>query len=72
MGIFKDSIRGPTTNNTHVNNNLLVYTWKFLKPTLSASTESVFNILRHPKKYLRKSPLSMDKYYKSLCSYELK
>ena len=44
-------------------------TWENLRPTLAASVEALFILLGYPEEELRKRHLSMDKYYKSLCSY---
>ena len=39
---------------------------------MAAIAEALFMLLDHSDEKLRKSPLSTDKYYKSLCSYSRK
>jgi len=43
-----------------------------LKIILSCSIEALFDILGYLEEGLRKSLLSMDKYFESLCSYKRK
>jgi len=43
-----------------------------LKIALACRIKALFDILGYPEEGLRKSSLSMDKYFKSLCSYERK
>ena len=71
-GVFTDGKRGPTKNTMFVDDNLMADTWEHLKPALAASAESLFMLLDFPDEKLRWSPLSMGKYYESLCSYSRK
>ena len=71
-GVLLNGKRGPTKNTMFVDDNLMADTWEYLKPALAASAEALFMLLDYPNEKLRKSPLSMDKYYESLCSYTRK
>ena len=71
-GVIENGIRLPTQNVMFVDDNLMADTWEYLRPTLAASVEALFILLEFPEETLRKSPLSMDKYYESLCSYSRK
>ena len=55
-----------------VDDNLMADTWEHLRPALAASVEALFMLLGFPEEHIRKSPLSMDKYFESLCSYSRK
>ena len=47
-------------------------TWEYLRSALAASVDTLFILLGFPQETIRKNPLSMDKYYESLCSYSKK
>ena len=64
-----DGVRLPTQNAIFVDNNLMADTWENLRPALATSVKALFILLGYPEEELRKSPLSMDKYYESLYSY---
>lgn len=55
-----------------VDDNLMANTWEYLRLALAASIEVLFILLGYSEEYLRKSTLSIDKYYESLCSYSRK
>ena len=42
--VIYNDIRESTSNNMHINNNLLVNTWTYLKASLVANTKSLFKI----------------------------
>ena len=71
-GIIHNQVEAPTKNNIYVDNNLLVDTWNRLKIALACSIESLYDILGYPDETLRKSSLSLDKYFESLYSYNRK
>ena len=71
-GVFANGKRGITKNAMFVDDNLIADTWEYLKPTLATSAEALFMLLDYPNEKLRKIPLSMDKYYKSPCSFSRK
>ena len=70
--VIQNGIETPTKNNMYVDNNLLVDTWDRLKIALACSIEALYDILGHPNETLRKSPLSLDKYFEGLYSYSRK
>ena len=70
--VLHNGVEAPTENNMYMNDNLLVDTWDRLKIALACSIESLYDILGYPDETLRKSPLSLDKYIESLCSYNRK
>ena len=49
-----------------MNDNLLVDRWNRLKIALLYSIEALFNILRNSNEAIRKSPISLDKYFERL------
>lgn len=55
-----------------VDDNLMANTWEYLRLSLATSVEVLFILLGYSEEYLRKSTLSIDKYYESLCSYSRK
>ena len=67
-GVTTASGRRATLNAMYVDDNLMADTWHYHRPALAVSVEALFIILGQPEERLRKSPLSMDKYYESLCS----
>ena len=71
-GVIVDGVRLPTQNAMFVDDNLMADIWENLRPALAASAEALFILLGFPEEEIRKSPLSMDKYYESLCSYSRK
>ena len=71
-GVIVDGVHLPTQNAMFVDDNLMADTWENLRPALAASVEALFILLGFPEEELRKSPLSMDKCYESLCSYSRK
>lgn len=71
-GVFENGKREPTKNTMFADDNLMADTWEHLKLALAASTEALFMLLDYQDEKLRKSPLSMDKYYESRCSYSRK
>ena len=71
-GVIENGTRLPTQNVMFVDDNLVADIWDFFKPALATSAEALFILLGSPEETLRKSPLSMDKYYESLCSYARK
>ena len=72
IGVIENGVRLPIQNAMFANNNLIADTWEYLRPTLAASIEALFILLNFPEEPLKKSPLSIDKYYESLCSYSRK
>lgn len=71
-GVIENGIRLPTQHAMFVDDNLMADIWEHLRPALAASAEALFILLAFPEEILRKSPLSMDKHYESLCSYSRK
>ena len=71
-GVIRGGSCLPTLNAMFVDDNLMANIWRFLRPALAASVEALFIILGEPDEKLRKSPLSMDKYYESRCSHSRK
>ena len=71
-GVIENGIRLPTQHAMFVDDNLMADIWEYLRPALAASTEALFILLSFPEETLRKSPLSIYKYYESLCSYSRK
>ena len=65
-------MRLTTQNAMFVDDNLMADTWEHLTSTLAASVEALFILLGFPEETMKKSSLSMDKYYESLCSYSRK
>ena len=52
-----------------VDDNLLADGQEELTPSIDTSAESLLMLLGEEKSLLRKSPLSMGKYYNRICSY---
>ena len=71
-GVIEDGVCLSTHNFIFVDDNLMADTWEYLKPALAASVEALFILLGFPKEHLRKSDLSIGKFYESLCSYSRK
>ena len=53
-----------------VNDCLFVETREYIYVALAASIEALYIIFGSPDEYLRQNPLSLDKYYQSICSYQ--
>ena len=68
-GVMAEGVRLPTQNAMFIDDNLMADVWEYLRPALACSAEDLFILLGHPEEHIRKSPLSMDKYYESPCSY---
>ena len=62
-------MREPTKHIMYVDDNMMVDIHGYLTTALAASIEALFVLLGFPDEAVRKSPLTMDKYYESLCSY---
>ena len=58
-----------TPHNMFVDDNVIAEIRPRMKQAQAASAESLFRIAGFPNIKLRRSPLSMDKYYASTCSY---
>ena len=71
-GVIHNWIKAPTKNSMHMDDNFLVDIWDRLKIALGYSIESLYDILGYQDESLRKSPLSSDKYFESLYSYNRK
>ena len=53
-----------------VDDSLFAQTRDNIKHTMAASIEALLLILGYPNTDIRQNPLSLDKYFKSTCSYE--
>ena len=71
-GFIHNRVEELTANNMYVDDNLMVNIQKCLCITLACSIEALFNILGYLDETIRKSPLSIDKYFDSMCSYSRK
>jgi len=61
-----------TPHNTFVDDNTIAETRRRMPQAMAASVESLFILLGFPDPAIRRSPLSMDKYYQAQCSYSKK
>ena len=52
-----------------VDDNLFAQTKEFMKHAMAASIEALYMILGYPDIKKRQNPLSLDKYFESVCSY---
>ena len=68
-GVLANGERGPAQKAMTADENLLVDIWVHLKPSLDCSLEVLCMLLGNPELCLRPSPLSMDKHFKTTCSY---
>ena len=58
-----------TRYNMFVDDNLFTQTKEFMKHAMAASIEALYMILGYPDIKKRQNPLSLDKYFESVCSY---
>ena len=58
-----------TSYNMFVDDNLFAQTKMFMKHAMAASIEALYIILGYPEIDKRQNPLSLDKYFESICSY---
>ena len=58
-----------TRYNMFVDDNLFAQTKEFMKHAMAASIEALYMILGYPDIKKRQNPLSLDKYFESVCSY---
>ena len=68
-------INGKHTNTKHnmfVDDNVIAEIPSRIRQAQAASAESLFRIAGFPNESIRRSPLSMDKYYAATCSYTKK
>jgi len=68
-------INGKHTNSKHnmfVDDNVIAEIPSKIRQAQAASAESLFRIAGFPDESIRRSPLSMDKYYAAICSYSKK
>ena len=68
-GIIANGKRGPTQSTMLEDDKLLVDIWELPKPTLAFSIESLCMIFGELDSQTYQSPLSMDKQFKTECSY---
>ena len=68
-GIIVKGKRVPTQNSILADDNLLVDTWKQLKPALACIIESSIILLGEPAMQLRQSPMYIYKHSKTMHSY---
>ena len=54
-----------------VDDSLFSNTFENIKHAMAASIESLYIVLRYPNVEIRQSPLSLDKYHQSICSYKI-
>lgn len=59
-----------TKYNMFVDDSLFVQIRELIKHAMAASIEALFIILGFPETEKRQNPLSLDKYFESVCSYE--
>jgi len=55
-----------------IDNNLIIDVWKYPRLALATSAKTLFILLGYSEEELRKIPLSIDYYHKSLYSYSRK
>ena len=73
---IQDSIHKGVTNsqktkyNMFVDDNLFAQIEQNIKHAMAASIEALYTVLGYPETEKRQSPLSLDKYFDSVCSYE--
>ena len=65
--MLKNRVCRPIQNSMHIDNNIIVDIWDYLKPVLAVSIEALFILLSFPDNNIHKSLLLIDKYYDSLC-----
>ena len=70
--VIVEGVRLIIQNTIFIENNLIAIIWNYLRPSLVLSIEALFILLYYSSKKLKRSPLSIDKYYKSLSSYSNK
>jgi len=72
-GVFDNNdVPVNTPHNTFVDDNTIADIPSRMKQAMAASAESLFRLMGHPEPTLRRSPLSMEKYYQAMCSFEKK
>ena len=59
-----------TSYNMFVDDNLFAQIKENMKHAMAASIEALYIILGFPETDKRQDPLSLDKYYESICSYD--
>ena len=70
--VFTNRRRCLIKSSIFVDNNLIADIQEYLKPAIAASAKALFILLDYSNKKFWKSPLSIDKYYKSFYSYSRK
>ena len=53
-----------------VDDSLFTNTASVIKHAMVASIEALYIVLGFPEETIRQNPLSLDKYFQSICSYE--
>jgi hypothetical protein len=70
-GVFEiDGTRQPPQHNMFVDDNLLAEIHSMMKPAMAASIEALLTLLGFADEEKRKFALSLDKYFKTKCSFE--